>query len=173
MQHTQSTPTFKTFSNDYNYRMFSVVMMIGPVHFASVRFISSLSVHSFYVLGVAGDLLCQKEEWRQHSAKCEDHTCNWAGRVSDIFWGLAHSVLLCVKYLSSNWVTIPDDCDHMPLFCFPVVLICIFSIHRKIRHYVSINWPLNDNNKVRRISTYCQFKKASSQLTLERNFLAI
>lgn len=33
--------------------------------------------------GVAGDLLRQKEEWRQHSAKCEDHTCNWTGRVSD------------------------------------------------------------------------------------------
>lgn len=43
----------------------------------------SLSVLSWYVPGVAGDLLCQKEEWRQHSAKCEDHTCNWTGRVSD------------------------------------------------------------------------------------------
>lgn len=34
-------------------------------------------------LGVAGGLLCQKEEWRQHPAKCEHHTCNRTGRVSD------------------------------------------------------------------------------------------
>lgn len=33
--------------------------------------------------GVAGDLLCQKEEWRQHSAECENHTCNRTGRVSE------------------------------------------------------------------------------------------
>lgn len=61
--------------------MSSDVMMNGSsVHYVFVCFMSSLGC---YVLGVAGDLLCQKEEWRQHSAKCEDHTCNWTGRVSD------------------------------------------------------------------------------------------
>lgn len=53
------------------------------LNYVSVCFISSVSVLAYDVLGVAGDLLCQKEEWRQHSAKCEDHTCNWTGRVSD------------------------------------------------------------------------------------------
>lgn len=31
-------------------------------------------------------------------------------------------------------------------FCEPIFFS--FGIHRKIRHYVSLNWPLNDNNKV-------------------------
>lgn len=52
--------------------------------------------------GMAGDLLCQKEEWRQHSAKCEDHTCNWAGRVSGCFGNLAPVVGFNVNDLFSN-----------------------------------------------------------------------
>ncbi|KAM7405898.1 hypothetical protein PAMP_000313 [Pampus punctatissimus] len=46
----------------------------------SVHHIASLLLLAYYVPGVAGNLLCQKEEWRQHSTKCEDHTCNWTGR---------------------------------------------------------------------------------------------
>lgn len=53
------------------------------VHFVAVCFIPFVWALPRYVPGVAGDLLCQKEEWRQHTAKCEDHTCNWTGRVSD------------------------------------------------------------------------------------------
>lgn len=30
----------------------------------------------------------------------------------------------------------------------PLMLPLFFPFHRKIRHYVSLKWPLNDNNKV-------------------------
>ena len=42
-----------------------------------------------YIAGVAGDLLRQKEERRQRSAKCEDHACNGTGRVSDGAWSIS------------------------------------------------------------------------------------
>lgn len=35
-----------------------------------------------------------------------------------------------------------DCCPTSPL------MLPLFFLHRKIRHYVSLKWPLNDNNKV-------------------------
>lgn len=59
----------------------------------------SLLVLTCGVPGVAGNLLCQKEEWGQHSAKCEDHTCNWTGRVSA---NETRSGTFCPPFVFSN-----------------------------------------------------------------------
>ena len=63
----------------------TVAVIVIMNHYSAVHFLCLcfISLFWFYLVpGVAGDLLCQKEERRQHSAKCEDHTCNWTGRVS-------------------------------------------------------------------------------------------
>ncbi|KAL7980088.1 hypothetical protein Chor_001356 [Crotalus horridus] len=33
---------------------------------------------------MARNLLYQKEKWREHTTKCEDHTCHWTGRAEKI-----------------------------------------------------------------------------------------
>lgn len=44
-------------------------------------------------------------------------------------------------------VTIAGSVKHDCRALSPLMLP-LFFLHRKIRHYVSLKWPLNDNNKV-------------------------
>lgn len=68
------------------------------------------------------------------------------------------SLAKCKMHL--QWLIILDYIWWLYLFIFLYFSRCtnrLFVIHRKIRHYVSINWPLNDNNKVRHVSSFTDY----------------
>lgn len=103
------------------------------LNYVSVCFISSVSVLAYDVLGVAGDLLCQKEEWRQHSAKCEDPQQEVIGNTA---WGHHRGIHWLLLSLG-DWQTKllnpllrPHVTKHTCYSIMPAVLIKSISVDK-------------------------------------------